>query len=130
MKNRIKLIVAAFIMSSLTGCISQVTLISQDSQRYVMAVDQIGKKLSVNIDGVAYLGTAVGSDSVGITSTQTFGLRPTTSTSTIVVPGATGQALLTSAGGDYLECSYAKDGRTIIGKCQTNKGRQFVMTTM
>jgi hypothetical protein len=114
----------------LSGCISQVTLISQDSQRYVMAVDQMGKKLSVNIDGVAFTGTAVGSDSVGVATTQTFGLRPTTSTSTIVVPGATGQALLTSAAGDYLECNYMKDGRTVIGKCQTNKGRQFVMTTM
>jgi uncharacterized membrane protein len=114
----------------LSGCVSQVSLISQDSQRYVMAVDQMAKRLSVNIDGVAFVGTAVGSDSVGIATTQSFGLRPTTSMSTIVVPGATGQALLTSANGDYLECSYAKDGRTIIGKCQTNKGRQFVMTTM
>jgi hypothetical protein len=114
----------------LSGCISQVTLISQDSQRYVMAVDQMAKKLSVNIDGVNYSGTAVGSDSVGIATTQTYGLRPTMSTSTIVVPGATGQALLVAANGEYLECSYSKEGRTLIGKCQTNRGRQFVMTTM
>lgn len=127
MKNLIYIAAAAAVLS---GCISQVTLISQDSQRYVMAVDQMGKKLSVNIDGIAFTGTAVGSDSVGIATTQTFGLRPTTSMSTIVVPGANGQALLTSASGDYLECSYAHEGRTVIGKCQTNKGRQFVMTTM
>jgi hypothetical protein len=114
----------------LSGCISQVTLISQDSQRYVMAVDQMGKKLSVNIDGVAYTGTAVGSDTVAIGQTQTFGLRPSMSTSTIVVPGATGQALLVATSGEYLQCSYAKDGRTVIGKCETNKGRQFVMTSM
>ena len=125
-----KKIATLFTAVLLSGCISQVTLISQDSQRYVMAVDQMGKKLSVNIDGVAYTGTAVGSDTVAIGQTQTFGLRPSMSTSTIVVPGATGQALLVAASGEYLQCSYAKDGRTVIGKCETNKGRQFVMTSM
>lgn len=127
MMKKLSILFSAFLLS---GCISQVTLISQDSQRYVMAVDQMGKKLSVNIDGVAYTGTAVGSDTVAIGQTQTFGLRPSMSTSTIVVPGATGQALLVAASGGYLQCSYAKDGRTVIGKCETNKGRQFVMTSM
>jgi hypothetical protein len=125
-----KKIVLAFPAILLAGCISQVTLISQDSQRYVMAVDQMGKRLSVNIDGVPFTGTAVGSDSVGVATTQSFGLKPATSMSTIVVPGANGQALLTSPSGDYIQCNYVHEGKTVIGKCESNKGRQFVMTTM
>jgi hypothetical protein len=114
----------------LSGCISQVTLVSEDSKRYIVNVDQMAKKLSTTIDGVAYTGTAVGSDTLAVGSTQTLGLHPTSSISTIVVPGANGQALLISANGDYIQCSYAKQGTTLIGKCQSNKGRNFVMTTM
>ena len=130
MKNKSKLVAAVFLIVSLTGCISQVTLISEDSKRYIVDVDQMAKKLSANIDGVAYTGTAVGSDTVAFGSTQSFGLKPTYSTSTIVVPGANGQALLVGANGEYIQCSYAKQGRNIIGKCQSNKGRNFAMTTM
>jgi hypothetical protein len=113
-----------------SGCISQVTLISEDSQRYIVSVDQMAKKLSATIDGVVYTGTAVGSDTVAFGSSQSFGLKPTYSTSTIVVPGANGQALLVGANGEYIQCSYAKQGHSIIGKCQSNKGRNFAMTTM
>lgn len=128
--DQVKKIVYLVMPLLLSGCISQVTLISQDSQRYIVAVDQVARKLSTNIDGVVYTGTAVGSDTVAFASGQTFGLHPTYSTSTVIVPGANGQALLVSANGDYIQCSYAKQGMTIIGKCQSNKGRNFVMTTM
>lgn len=129
-KDKMKNTIGLITLLLLSGCISQVTLISEDSQRYIVAVDQMARKLSANIDGVAYTGTAVGSDSVAFASGQTFGLKPTYSTSTIVVPGANGQALLVASSGDYIQCSYSKQGMTIIGKCQSNKGRNFVMTTM
>lgn len=125
-----KKIVGYALLLMLSGCISQVTLISDDSHRYLVHVDQLAKKLSANIDGVEYNGTAVGNDAVAFSSGQTFGLKPTYSTSTALVAGANGEALLVAASGDYIQCSYAKQGMTIIGKCQSNKGRNFVMTTM
>lgn len=112
------------------GCVSQVTLISQDSKRYEMKVDQLARKLSTTIDGVFYTGTAVGSEAVAFSSAQTYGLKPTFASGTTIVAGNTGRALLSSATGEYLECSYTKSGMSLIGNCESNSGRRFVLTTM
>lgn len=113
----------------LTGCISELSLISQDSKRYEMKVDQAKRRLSTTIDGIDYTGTAVASQSVAFGTGQTFGLKPTFGTSTTVIAGNDAKALLTSKTGEYLECAYTKSGMSIIGRCVTNTGRQFVMTT-
>jgi hypothetical protein len=125
-----KIIAVLLSIAALTGCVSQVTLISQDSKRYEMKVDQMARKLSTTIDGVFYTGSAVGSEAVGFSSGQTFGLKPTFGTSTTIVQGNSGQALLTATTGQYLECGYTKSGMTIIGNCVGNDGRKFVLTTM
>lgn len=120
------LVLLAFV---LTGCINQATLISQDGHRYTMKVDQLAKKVSAVIDGVAYSGNAVMSQSIGFGAAQSFGMRPTFATGTSVMAGSDGQALLVAANGDYIQCGFNKNGATVIGRCQSNKGRQFVLTT-
>lgn len=125
-----KIIIAAISLAALAGCVSQVTLISQDAKRYEMKVDQMARKLSTTIDGVFYTGTAVGSETVGFSSGQSFGAKPAFGSATTIVQGNDGRALLTAATGQYLECGYTKSGMTIIGNCVGSDGRKFVLTTM
>ena len=122
-------IFAVVALLGLGGCVSQVSLIAQDAKRYEMKVDQLARKLSTTIDGIDYSGTAVSDQALAFGTGQTFGARPQFFTTTTVVGGNNGKALLTSASGAYLECNYTKSGLTIIGNCQSNAGRQFVLTT-
>jgi hypothetical protein len=124
-----KKLTIATVIWLLAGCVNHVALISQDGLRYEIKVDQLARKLSAVIDGVAYTGTTVGDNSTSFGTAQTLGMKPVYATGTSFTVGSGGRALLVAATGDYIECGYTKNGTTIIGQCQSNKGRQFVLTT-
>lgn len=115
----------------LAGCISQVSLLAQDGVRYEMHVDQLTKGLSTTIDGIVYTGTTVSDETIGssFSTLQPVGSSSIIATGFSLSGGNNGRALLTSAAGDYIECTYTVQGTRAIGKCQSNKGRQFVLTT-
>lgn len=113
----------------LSGCVTRASLISQTGQRYEIQVDPISKKLATVVDGVSYSGTAVTDQSIGFGSMQSFGMKPTFATGTNVMMGSNGQALMVSANGGYIQCGFNKNGVTVIGRCESNDGRQFVLTT-
>lgn len=116
-------------LAALTGCVSSAALIAQDGPRYEVSIDRMARKLHTTVDGVPYIGTAVGSEAIGVGVGQSFGLRPTTAVTTMAMSGNDGRALFTSAAGDYIECEYMTSSTNLIGKCISNKGRQFVFTS-
>lgn len=124
-----KKLVILSLLAMLSGCISSVSLIAQEGQRYIINVDQVARKLTTNIDGVFYSGTAVADESVGFAVGQTYGLKPTFGTSSMITQGSGARAMLVSADGDVIRCEYTKNGLRIIGQCQSNKGRQFALMT-
>jgi hypothetical protein len=124
-----RLALAATALAALTGCVSSAALIAQDGPRYEVNIDHMARKLHTTIDGVPYIGTAVGNEAVGVGISQSFGLRPTTAMTTMAMSGNNGRALFTSASGDYIECEYMTSSTTLIGKCISNKGRQFVFAS-
>lgn len=111
----------------LTGCVSQASLIAQDGHRYKLEIDSVMERLRADIDGVEYKGTYVQDSGLGVG--QSFGARGGMSSSYMAMSGSTGQAVMTSSSGSYIECSFNANGMTVIGKCQSNTGRQFVLTT-
>lgn len=121
-------ITTIFTLLVLSGCASQVVLIAQDTKQYEMKVDHLAKRLSTTIDGVSYSGAIVGSRAVAFGTAQTLGLTPTSTT--MVMAGNDGRAILAATTGEYLECAYTKSGRNVAGSCVSNSGRKFVMTTL
>lgn len=115
---------------SLTGCAINGALISQDGVRYPMTANRLGKTIEVTIDGNLFKGDYVIDQSVGFGTAQAYSsTKQTSAYGTTVVQGNNGQAILTSATGEYLECNFKVSGSTGVGKCLSNKGRQFVLTT-
>jgi hypothetical protein len=127
-----RLIFTILAAMALSGCVTRASLIAADGPRYEMGVDPVGRRLTTNIDGVAYTGTYTRDTMTGFGSAQTYSMRPannTTSFGTVTYAGSNGQALLTGANGGYIECAFSVNGVVVIGKCQSNTGRQFVLTT-
>jgi len=113
----------------LSGCVTSASLIAADGPRYTIAVDPISKGLRTEVDGVVYTGRYLQNHSIGVGFGQSFGMQPVAATSTFVAGDGSGRALLTAANGDYIECAFNASGTVVIGKCQSNKGRQFVLST-
>lgn len=114
---------------ALTGCVTSANLIGNDGKRYLMNVDSVSKRLNANIDSVYYSGSYVTNSGVGMMAGQSFGMRPTFSTGTVMMGGNSGSALLTASNGDIMECQFNYSGTTVIGRCQTKQGREFALTT-
>jgi len=124
-----KYLLAVVTCAMLCGCVTQATLIAQDGPRYKLDVNPVGKKLHTVIDGVEYNGSFVKDQSVGFGFGQTYGSNPAFGTGTTFASGNNGQAVMTSANGGYIQCAFSASGMTVVGNCQSNTGRQFVLTT-
>lgn len=118
MKTTISLLTTVLLLA---GCVTQANLVADNGQRYLLKIDPITDALSTEIDAVQYKGKYI----MGSSSGMAFGSKPT------VISGSSnnGQAILTSANGDAIDCNFMASGSTVMGRCESNKGRKYVLTT-
>lgn len=114
---------AAALLLLLAGCVTQANLVSQDGKRYPMQVNQAGKKLTADIDGTLYSGL------YSLGSSTTVGMAGTKPVFLAGSSGSTGQAMLTAANGDFINCDFMYSGLTVLGQCKGRNGREYTLTT-
>lgn len=113
----------------LAGCVTKTTLIADDGKRYEMQVDPVSQGLSTEIETIQYKGSYVTNDGFGVGFGQSLGANPAFGTTTMIMSGNSGQALLTAANGDFLECGFNYSGLTVLGRCQSKMGKSYTLTT-
>jgi hypothetical protein len=116
-----KTTIAALTLLLLAGCVTQANLVADNGQRYLLKIDPVNDALSAEIDSISYKGKYV----MGSASGLAFGGKPT------VIAGSSnnGQAVLTAPTGDAIDCNFMASGSTVMGRCESNKGRKYVLTT-
>lgn len=108
---------------ALAGCVTQANLIGDNGQRHLLKIDPATKGLSTEIDSVSYKGRYIMGESAGAAFGARGGMAVTAG------GGNNGQAVLTAANGDFIDCSFMASGSTVLGRCQSKAGKQYVLTT-
>lgn len=107
---------------ALAGCATQSALIGTDGKRHPASVDSLAQTITAHIDGVKYHGKYVRG---GGTSVGTVGYRTTTS----FISSRDASAVLQSANGGVLECGFTASDFTVVGRCRSLNGTEYVLTS-
>lgn len=124
-----KILLSVAMLVFLAGCVTRTTLISNDGKTYEMKVDSVFETLIAEIDAVTYKGSYVTNSSHGTGYAQFFGSAPASGFTAVSTQGNAGQAILTAPNGDHLECQFNYSGLTVMGRCKSKNGREFLLTT-
>lgn len=133
MKNYILMLSA---LAILNGCAHQLDLISRDnSGNGIGNAQELGKQISISLNGKSYKGTYIydGGAVIRTTSTATAtaysGSRSATAygngNSSTYIPGSGNGRILATSGNDSIRCDFNYSGGTGIGYCQDNSGKEY-----
>ena len=131
-----KIVSALLATILLNGCAHQLDLISRNnSGNGFGSAQEMGKQITISLNGQTYKGTYVYdgmkviSSTSSATATAYSGSRSATAYgngySSTYIPGSGNGKVLATSGNDSIRCDFNYSGGTGIGYCQDNSGKEF-----
>jgi len=110
-----------------TGCVAQVALVDPAGKPSYFELNPAVRTVSGAIDGKRYAGSYVLNQSTW--RPVLADARDRHKAAAWTSSGSSGQALLFATDGTNLQCDFAYQGPTVLGRCQASSGVLYVLTS-